>query len=270
MARSGRDIYLSFRPQRSGVEKSLTVHLSNETVRDVSTSLDMTTENKRLLLFDIDGTLVNTGGAGVRALKLLIEKRYGVDDDLHDVEIAGRTDSGIAASILQKYHVDPTSVNIDAFLGEYVGFLPKMLSSTEGTVLTGISEILMRMRGRPDRVLALLTGNVRRGAKLKLQHYGLWDFFEFGAFADDHHDRNQLGEFARTRAQEKHGHQFDVAQIDVVGDTPHDIACGKAFGARTVAVATGTWPRQKLSAFEPDFLFDDLSNVDEVIRTLGW
>ena len=225
---------------------------------------------KRLLLFDIDGTLVSTGGAGVRSLQLVIQKRYGVHDDLLDVEIAGRTDSGIASSILQKYHVDPTPKNIEAFLDEYVGFLPETLSTTDGKILPGISEILIRMKGKTDRVLGLLTGNVKRGAELKLQHYRLWNFFEFGAFADDHHDRNQLGEFARTRAQEKHGHEFDAAQIDVVGDTPHDIACGKAFRARTIAVATGTWSREKLSAFEPDFLFDDLSNVDEVIRTLGW
>jgi phosphoglycolate phosphatase-like HAD superfamily hydrolase len=230
----------------------------------------MTTENKRLLLFDIDGTLVSTGGAGVRALKVVIEKRYGTRDDLHDVEIAGRTDSGIASSILQKYKVDPTPMNIDGFLDEYVALLPEMLATTDGNVLPGICEILARMNGRTDRVLGLLTGNVKRGAELKLQHYGLWDFFEFGAFADDHHDRNQLGEFARTRAQEKHGHAFDAAQIDVIGDTPHDIACGKAFGARTVAVATGGSTREKLSAFKPDFLFDDLSNVDEVIRTLSW
>ncbi len=227
-------------------------------------------QTKRLLLFDIDGTLVNSGGAGVRALKLVIEKRYGVHDELHDVEIAGRTDSGIASSILQKYHVDPTPRNIDAFLDEYVGLLPETLSTTDGQVLPGMSEILTRMKEKTDRVLGLLTGNVKRGAELKLQHYGLWKFFEFGAFADDHHDRNQLGKFARTRARERHGHEFDAAQIDVVGDTGHDIACGKAIGARTIAIATGTWAREKLSAHQPDFLFDDLSNVDEVIRTLGW
>jgi phosphoglycolate phosphatase-like HAD superfamily hydrolase len=111
---------------------------------------------------------------------------------------------------------------------------------------------------------------VQRGAELKLKHYGLWDFFEFGAFADDHHDRNQLGQFARKRAQEKHGHEFDGAQIDVIGDTGHDIACGKAIGARTIAVATASWSREQLAERQPDFLFDDLGNVDEVIRTLGW
>jgi phosphoglycolate phosphatase-like HAD superfamily hydrolase len=233
-------------------------------------SLDLEMENKRLLLFDIDGTLVSTGGAGVRALKLVIEKRYGVQDDLHDVEIAGRTDSGIAASILKKYGASETNGNVSDFLDEYVGFLKQTVSTTAGQILPGMSEILNQMKTRPDRVLGLLTGNVKRGAELKLQHYGLWDFFEFGAFADDHHDRNQLGGFARARAEEKHGHDFEASQIDVIGDTGHDVACGKAFGARTVAIATGSWSREQLAAHKPDFLFDDLANVGEVMRVLGW
>jgi phosphoglycolate phosphatase len=225
---------------------------------------------KRLLLFDIDGTLVNTGGAGIHALKIVIKNRYATDDDLGDIEIAGKTDSNITADILKKYGVAQTSANIDSFLDEYVDLLRNLLPKLDGRVLPGIKQILTRMKAKPERVLGLLTGNVERGAKLKLERYDLWDFFEFGAFADDHHDRNQLGQFARSRAQEKHGHKFDAARIDVIGDTGHDIACGKVFGARTVAIATGSWSRQKLSALQPDFLFDDLSNVDEVIRTLGW
>ena len=239
-------------------------------MRQVSAFTQMTNGNKRLLLFDIDGTLVSTGGAGVRALKLVIEKRYGVQDDLHDVEIAGRTDSGIAASILKKYGVNGADENVSDFLDEYVCFLGQTISTTDGNILPGMSEILNRMKAKPDRVLGLLTGNVKRGAELKLQHYGLWDFFEVGAFADDHHDRNQLGGFARARAQEKHGHDFDAAQIDVIGDTGHDVTCGKAFGARTVAIATGSWSREQLAAHKPDFLFDDLANVGEVVRVLGW
>jgi phosphoglycolate phosphatase-like HAD superfamily hydrolase len=226
--------------------------------------------DKRLLLFDIDGTLVSTMGAGIESLKIVIERRYGARDDLHDIEIAGKTDSNIAADILKKYHVDPTPENLGIFLDEYVTHLARLLPELHGRLLPGISEILPRMKAKPDRVLALLTGNVERGAKLKLSHYGIWDFFEFGAYADDHPDRNQLGAFARQRAHQKHGHEFDATQIDVIGDTGHDIACGKAFGARTVAVATGSWTRQKLSTYQPDFLFDDLSNVDEIIERLGW
>lgn len=130
--------------------------------------------------------------------------------------------------------------------------------------------MLERLETQPHIVLALLTGNLQEGARLKLQHYGLWDFFEFGAFADDHHDRNELGAFARQRAQLKHGHDLDAADIDVIGDTNHDIACGKAFGARTIAVATGSWSRERLEGCTPDFLFDDLSGTDDVIERLGW
>jgi phosphoglycolate phosphatase-like HAD superfamily hydrolase len=225
---------------------------------------------KRLLLFDIDSTLVATLGAGVKTLQQIIERRYGAQDDLSDIEIAGRTDVTIAASILQKYRVQPTRENLEALLDEYVAGLANLLPQLEGWVLPGVREILERLKSRPDRVLALLTGNLRRGAELKLTRYGLWQFFEFGAFADDHHDRNELGAFARRRAREKHGHDFDSAQIDVIGDTGHDIACGKVFGARTIAVGTGSWSRERLQACHPDFFFEDLSDVDGVIDTLGW
>ncbi|MDQ3626884.1 MAG: haloacid dehalogenase-like hydrolase [Verrucomicrobiota bacterium] len=226
--------------------------------------------DKRLLLWDIDSTLINSAGAGLKALKGVIARRYSADDDLHDIEIAGRTDAAIARSILQKYAVEPDPATVAAFLDEYLELLEEFLPQLTGHVLPGVREILTRLQNRPDRVLALLTGNLRRGAELKLRRYGLWDYFEFGAFADDHHDRNELGAFARTRAREKHNHDFAITAIDVIGDTGHDIACGKIFGARTIAVATGSWMREQLAAHQPDFLFDDFSDVDAVIATLGW
>ena len=225
---------------------------------------------KRLLLWDIDATLITTAGAGDKALKQIVARRFGVEDDLHDIEIAGRTDVSIVRRILRKYGIALTEENVRSFLDEYLARLEKNLPQLEGRILPGVAEIIARLHGRPDRVLALLTGNLRRGAHLKLQRYGLWDYFEFGAFADDHHDRNQLGAFARQRAQEKHGHEFAAAAIDVIGDTGHDIACGKIFGARTIAVATGSWTREQLAQHQPDFLFDDLSEVERVIATLGW
>jgi len=230
----------------------------------------MTKMQKRLLLFDIDGTLIHSGGAGMHALRRTLADRFGIEDNLTDVEIAGMTDSGIVISILKKHNIPVTNENVSAYLDGYAHHLSLELPRREGKLLPGILELLEKLRARPNVVLALLTGNISRGAQLKLEHYGVWHFFEFGAFADDHHDRNQLGPFARSRAKEKHGREFSPEEIDVIGDTPRDIACGKAFGARTIAVATGTWSRAELAEHEPDFLIDDFSDVDGLIDTLGW
>jgi phosphoglycolate phosphatase-like HAD superfamily hydrolase len=224
---------------------------------------------KRLLLWDIDGTLISTGAAGHRAIGRATAARFD-GGDLEGVEIAGRTDLGIGRQILSKYGTPVTDASVHSFLDLYLEFLAEELPRSKGRVLPGVLELLEDSVAKPDITLGLLTGNLERGAKLKLEHYDLWRFFAFGAFADDHHDRNELGAFALTRAREATGIDFAAEQVDVIGDTGHDIACGKAFGARTVAVATGPWSREQLTPHEPDFLFDDLANVDEVKRKLGW
>lgn len=227
-------------------------------------------KKRRLLLWDIDGTLISTGAAGQRAIVLATAQRFGGNGDLDGIEIAGRTDTGIAHQILAKYGEPITEESMRSFLDVYLELLAQELPRSQGQVLPGVLELLRRVENRSDTVLGLLTGNLRRGARLKLEHYQLWHFFAFGAFADDHHDRNELGAFALTRAQEETGGKFLPEQVDVIGDTGHDIACGKAFGARTIAIATGSWPRERLAQSAPAFLFDDLSNVDDVIETLGW
>ena len=224
---------------------------------------------KKLLLFDIDGTLIASGGAGEHALRLGIKDRFGLEEDFQGIEIAGRTDSGIARQFFAKHSLPETPGNIAAFFESYLDHLAILLPKKEGRLLPGILELLEALKGRPDVVLALLTGNLARGAELKLTHYGVWDYFEFGAYADDHHDRNELGHFARTRALERHGIDFPPARIYVLGDTPHDITCARAIGATAVAIATGQYSRAQLAAHAPDFLFDDLGDVAAVLAALG-
>ncbi len=131
------------------------------------------------------------------------------------------------------------------------------------------SSCLMRcVPVRTTAYLALLTGNLAKGAEIKLDHYGVWDYFEFGAFADDSHDRNELGPYARARAKEKSGEEFPPERIYVIGDTPRDIECGKVFGAKTVAIATGNYSGPELAAHDPDHLFEDLSDTEAVLRAL--
>lgn len=227
-------------------------------------------DSKRLLLFDIDGTLIDSAGAGVKALQHVFHREFGWVDDFNGIEIAGRTDGGIVRQLLCKAKVEPNEQRTGLFLQQYVERLAKELPQCPGRILPGIEELLRQLQQKPQIVLGLLTGNLERGARLKLEHYGLWHFFEFGAFADDHHDRNQLGLFARQRARERHGREFDSAAIDVIGDTPHDIACGKAIGARTIAVATGRFSADQLSVHEPDVLLPDCSKVEAVLAHLNW
>jgi phosphoglycolate phosphatase len=225
---------------------------------------------KQLLLFDIDGTLLTSGGAGEQALRGALRDRFGISDDLAGIEIAGCTDSGIARAVLERHGIAQTPEHVAAYLDGYLHRLPQELPGRPGRLLPGIVELLDALKRLPHIVLALLTGNLQRGAHIKLSHFGVWDFFEFGAFADDHHERNQLGPFARARAEERHGTQFGPESIWVIGDTPRDIACGRAIGARTVAIATGTFPAEALREHRPDFLFEDLADTARVLEVTGW
>lgn len=228
----------------------------------------MTPPPRRLFLFDIDGTLLQSGGAGEKALRLGIRDRFGLEEDLAGIEIAGRTDSGIARQFLAKHGLPASAENLEGFFEAYLNRLGQLLPHSSGRLLPGIRPLLEALHGQPDAALGLLTGNLARGAELKLTQYGIWHFFPFGAYADDHHDRNQLGHFARRRAFQHHGVDFQPQAIFVLGDTPHDITCARAIGARAVAIATGRYSRHELARCAPDLLFDDLSDLEGVLGAL--
>lgn len=218
----------------------------------------------KLLLWDIDGTLISTGRAGEIALEDSIRNTLQSAPDLSGIEIAGRTDRAIAMQILRKYGRDPTLDNVAHFLDGYLAALARRLPERRpyGSVYSGIIDILDEVRSRPDLTQGLLTGNIRRGAQLKLEHYDVFHYFEFGAFADDHHDRNELPPFARARAEALHQVSFPARSIFVIGDTPHDIACGKAIGARTIGVATGRFSTDDLARAGADATFGNLADKE--------
>lgn len=224
---------------------------------------------KTLLLWDIDGTLIDSGGAGERALRLSLEREFGIADALNWLEWAGRTDIWIAREILDHHQLDASSENIDRFLNGYLTAVSEEMDNPKARVLVGVRELLAVVATHASAAQGLLTGNLERGAKIKLGHFDLWHYFSFGAFADDSELRDELGPHAVRRAAEHHRIPFQPDRVIVVGDTPHDIACGRAIGARTVAVATGKFSVDTLRPFKPDLLFADLSDRDTFLQQTG-
>ncbi len=222
---------------------------------------------KTLLLWDIDGTLLNTHGAGVRALERALLLGFGIAGSIKDIDYSGRTDGWIIRQILAKFDLPATAGNLARMADGYVAALPAELTDSGVRLLAGIPELLEAARSR-GVALGLLTGNLRRGAEAKLSSRNAWHYFPFGAFADDSEDRNELGLHALRRARAHHGIDFEPAHVWVIGDTPHDVGCARAFGARAIAVATGRHTREQLQVARPDAVLDDLSDAGRFWRTL--
>ncbi len=224
---------------------------------------------KKLILWDIDGTLIKSHGAGVRAMEKALTHRFGVTVDLSKIDWAGRTDSWITGEVFRHVGLPDTPENSHAYLEAYLEQLPRELASGQpGVVLPGVLHLLEVFHHRPDIVQGLLTGNLRRGAELKLTHHRVWHYFEFGAFADDSPRRTDLGPHALRRAKEWHAVEFSPENTFILGDTPHDIECGKVIGARTIAVATGTFSLAELNAHHPTAAFQDFSDTAAFLRVI--
>ena len=230
----------------------------------------------KLLLFDIDGTLLDTGGAGLRALRAAFLETFTEPDhdgpEFPDLDLAGSTDSGIIRSLFALFDIEASEANVAAFYASYHPRLQSELANrgaTHGRVLPGIRNLLEHLRENTDHLLGLLTGNTSTGAWTKIASYDLEGYFGFGAFGDDHHDRDELGPVALRRAAKHSGQTFDPADTFIIGDTPKDIRCARACGARSVAVATGHTDAEELRRHEPDHFFDDLSDIPAIEQILG-
>lgn len=210
-----------------------------------------------LVLFDIDCTLVDMGGAGMSALTAAAVEVFG--DEGPPLDLAGSTDSGIVRGLFEHFKVPHDPELEEKF---YLSYLPKMEANLKdasfgGRVLDGVSDLLTNLED-DGHTLGLMTGNIERGAIVKASHYGLAGHFGFGSYGDDHWDRNKLGPIALERAERATGKRFTADEALVIGDTPKDVRCAHAFGAKCVAVATGSFDEDQLEECGADLVVSDL------------
>jgi phosphoglycolate phosphatase-like HAD superfamily hydrolase len=222
----------------------------------------------RVLLFDIDGTLIRSGGAGKAAMEAGLCSAFDLQEIRGRVPYSGRTDPSIARDLLALHGIEPSDANIEKLHAAYLARLPETLRGHDGIVLPGVDEALRRERR--GAVVGLLTGNVRRGAEIKLRHFGLWHHFAFGGFADGLCNRDDVARRAIAEAERHAGKAIDPADVWVIGDTPLDVQCARAIGARAVIVATGWHPHDELVACAPDHLLPDFTHAGELLTQWGW
>ena len=225
-----------------------------------------------LLLFDIDGTLIETGGAGMASLESGFFDAFPEHrgSSFPGLDLGGATDGSVAMFVFANFGIADIPENrsryFECYLAHLGSRLVKFFAEGKGRVLPGVRELLGHLATCEEFELALLTGNIAEGAWMKLRHYELDSYFSWGAFGCDHPDRNALGPIARERARQNSGHDFPPERIIVIGDTPKDISCARALGGRVVAVATGGHSRAELEQAAPDILLDNLMDHEDLIR----
>ncbi len=224
----------------------------------------------KAVLFDIDGTLVRTGGAGMRAFERTSAALFGIPNGTGHLRFAGRTDTGLIREFFQHHGIQDTAENLDRFLHAYVHLLDHLLAGSASELCPGVTRWLRDLKKvKQSPLVGLLTGNIRLGAEIKLRHFGLWDAFAVGAFGCDHSDRNKLAEIALRRCSQLLGGPLQGGEILVIGDTPLDIECARAIGAPCLAVATGDFGVEQLMRHQPTWAVETLEALDPEICLKG-
>ena len=229
-----------------------------------------------LFLFDIDGTLLRSGGAGQEAMFRTLADAFGRTDISGDIAAAGRTDFAITSDLYDEYEIDATDEVRQQFHDTYTGHLRDVLPELSGRVLPGVRESLDRLRAIESVTLGLLTGNYFEAAVVKLRHFKLSHYFcelrtlesTIGGYGDHDRSRDDVARRAM-RAARSTDELLEPARTWVIGDTPADVQCGRAIDAKTIAVATGQFDRDTLAAAEPDLLLDTLEG-DWIDRVLAY
>ena len=216
----------------------------------------------KLVLFDIDGTLVHTGHAGTQAFARTFATEFRLHHGAEKMKFAGRTDVSLVREFFRIHGLPETPEHFAQFFERYVFWLDQILSRSHTQICPGVWELIHGLRALPaPPVLGLLTGNIRLGAEIKLRHFGLWDIFQFGGFADDHEERDHIAAAALERGRRVLGKNLQPQEIVVIGDTPFDVRCGKFIGAKTLAVATGGAKLDELKPLKPDWAVADLTHI---------
>ena len=210
----------------------------------------------KVLLFDIDGTLIDAGGAGQAAMEGALSQLFGANQPVTGIPTAGRTDRAIAVDLFEFHQLEMNDGHWSQYLETYFRLLPESLATNPGSILPGVVTLLEQLSERDDVLLGLLTGNFANGAQLKLAH------FEWGGFGDQHVNRDDVARTAFDVAKSKLP-QLKPHDVWVIGDTPADVRCGRAIGANVLSVATGIYREDELRPHAPDLLLKDLSQPDE-------
>lgn len=225
----------------------------------------------QLLLFDIDGTLLRSNGAGKAAIMNALVDTFGTSGPCDNYLMAGKTDPLIISDLLGAAGKKTAEIDesLPAIYERMMFHAQKIFSEENTSPCPGIPELLETLKGREDVLLGLLTGNIAGTAPLKLAAAGIEpSLFKLGAYGSDHKDRNQLPSFALRRAVELTGLPFNGQNTTIIGDTPADIACARTIGARVVAVSSGSYSSTTLTQFEPDFLFENFLDKESALEAL--
>lgn len=222
----------------------------------------------KLLLFDIDGTLISTGGAGTKALNRAFERVLGIKEAFKNFEMAGKTDIQIIKEGLKLWKINKSESLIKKLVENYLEFLKVEINNNSKKLKPGVMEFIKFNLDRFNYPMGLLTGNIEEGARIKLEPFGLNPFFPFGAFGSDHEDRKYLLPIALARFSVISKFTISYHQCIIVGDTPRDVACGKPYGAKVIAVATGPYSFEELSKTDADLVVESLSEIDKILNFL--